>query len=148
MDIYQEVTLQIRDAVKEDLFDSDQGFDEETQKNVVKILKDSFNKRYEEVGKILMEDVLIFNPDTGNTFGTPIFTLPLFAGIRWRAIIPGIIYLNYDINNKYVGYTEKGIFHKVNDITLFIDFMKRNSLFVLTVILAVYLLVYSLIKGG
>ena len=98
MDIYQEATLQIRDAVKEDLFDSDQGFDEETQKNVVKILKDNFNKHDEETGKILMGDILVFNPDTGNTFEIPLFALPLFAGIRCRAIIPGSIYLNYDVN--------------------------------------------------
>lgn len=110
-DIYQDVVLQIRDAIREDLFDGELGFNEERQKKVAEILKRNFNKSDEQIGKILMEDTNVFNPSTGKIIDTPFFLAPSAVVYGFRPITSKV-FPNYNINNDYMGYTDGGIFHK------------------------------------
>ena len=107
MDKYDEVALQIVGAINSS--DIDHKFDDEIQKKIADVLKNNFNIKDEEMGKGFLKDVEIFDPDSGYEFNAPLFTTPIFLPIGAKVIGPDM-FPNYSIENKYIGYTDKGRF--------------------------------------
>lgn len=144
-DIYYSVVLEIRDAIKEDLFDNGLGFGEEKQKKIADILKRNFNKNNEQIGHILMEDVNMFYVDTGDIIGVPLFLTPITSVHGFRSITPKI-YPNYNIYNEYMGYTDNGTFHKINkagSITKSLRGDKFALIYIILVLLVLIILVWK-----
>ncbi len=147
MDKYDEVALQIVDAIKgnfSDSSDSNHKFDEEIQKKITDVLKNNFNIKDEEVGMSLMKDVGMFDPESGYEFNASIFTIPLFVSVGAMVINSDII-PNYSIENKYIGYTNKGRFHRINDFTRFMRHMRKKPLTVIALFVLAYIIVSILI---
>lgn len=144
--VYKEVVLQIREALKEDLFDSEQGFDKEKQNEVIRILKDNFDTSYEAMGKICMENTMMFNRDTGDIldYGVPFFMCPLWLAYGYRLIIPNNCFPTYNIKNKYMGYWDGNKFYKTpSRIEAFIKsdrlgFLIMTGLFIYMVLYLIY----------
>lgn len=146
MDKYQDITLQIRDAIKEDLFDSRQSFDEDKQKEVAEILKNNFSISYEELGRTLLQDISLFNVNTGTVFNMPFFCGLLFIHYGYLQITDDI-YPNYDIQNRYIGYTDKGVFHRTKFFDIkskVIHLLKRNYTIFIFMILVLLFIVSSI----
>lgn len=126
MTIYEEIALEIKDAIKDDLFDSDQ-FDKEA---VVEVLERNFNMTYQVAGKVLLEGINMFSKDTGFIISdVPGVCMAIFMTYGYEPIISGHIHPNYDINNRYIGYTKEGIFYRMQhfDIkTRIIKFFKEK----------------------
>ncbi len=147
MDKYNDVVLQIVDTIKEnfsDNSDSNHKFDDEIQKKIADVLKNNFNIRYEEMGMGLMKDVNMFDPETGYEFDIPLFTTPLFIPVGAIVIGPET-FPNYSIENKYIGYTDKGVFHQINDFSRFMRRMRKQPLTVIALFVLVYIIVYIVI---
>lgn len=140
-DRYQEVAEEIAYVIKDELFDSSE-FDAD---QIAEVLKRRFNVMSEDTGRILMTDVAMFYVYSGNTFTIPMFGVLAFARLDIKPIISGKCYPNYDIRNKYIGYTEDGLFHKVNWQTSFIDSIKRNPYVVFAGIIAGYSVAYTIL---
>ena len=147
MDKYDEVTLQIVDAIKEnfsDSSDSNHKFNEEIQKKIADVLKNNFNIRDEEMGRSLMTDVNMFDPESGYEFNAPLFTIPLFAPVGAMVIGPET-FPNYGADNKYIGYTDKGRFYRINDFTKFMRHMRKQPLTVVVLFVLIYMVVSILV---
>lgn len=142
---YKEVTLQIRDVLKEELFDSKQSFDEEKQKEVAEILKKNFNIKDEEMGKVLTKDLWMFEPESGYEFNTPLFAVPMFLPFG-AMIIQSETFPNFNVKNKYIGYTDKGKFHRMDNIRKFIRHTKKDPVASIIMFIAVYLLVTTILS--
>lgn len=146
MTIYDEVALEIKDAIKYDLFDSDQ-FDKET---VVEVLERNFNMTYQVAGKMFLEGINMFNKDTGFIISdVPGICMAIFMTYGYEPIISGRMYPNYDINNRYVGYTKEGIFYRMQhfDIkTRIIKFFKERFDHI-TIILLVFIVIVASLLG-
>lgn len=143
MDKYDDVALQIVDTIKENFSDSSDGnhrFDEELIKKITDVLKNNFNIKYEETGRGLVKDVNMFDPETGYEFDTPLFTTPLFIPVGTIVIGPET-FPNYSIENKYIGYTDKGRFYQINDFTRFMRRMRKQPLTVIALFVLVYIIV-------
>lgn len=141
MDKYDEVALQIVDTIKDS---SDSNLDGEIQKKIADILKNNFNIKDEEMGRGLLKDVEMFDPESGYEFNAPLFTTPMFLPIGTMVIGPET-FPNYSIENKYIGYTDKGIFHRINDFTIFMRRMRKQPLTVVALFVMIYLVVSILI---
>lgn len=121
-DIYKQVVLQIREVIMEDL-SNNQGFDEKKQDEVIRILQDNFDIDDQQMGKILLENIMMFKKDTGEilNYDLPFFLAPMMLFFGYRAIIPGHTFPMFNIRNKFIGYFEKDKFYKApSKITLFI----------------------------
>ena len=138
MDKYDEVALQIVGAINSS--DIDHKFDDEIQKKIADVLKNNFNIKDEEMGKGFLKDVEIFDPDSGYEFNAPLFTTPIFLPIGAKVIGPDM-FPNYSIENKYIGYTDKGRFYKINDFTVFMRRMRKQPLTVIMLFVLVYIIV-------
>ena len=140
-DFYKEVAEEITDVIRHDLFDSSK-FD---SGQIAEVLRRRFNITDENIGKVLMSDVTMFNMDRGHTFTIPMFGMPLFSDLNATPIISGKCYPNYDIRNKYMGYTSDGVFHRVTEFGAFWDSVKRNPSVVLASIIAGLSVGYTLL---
>lgn len=145
MNKYKEVTLQIRNLLKEDLFDSRQSFDEEKQKEVSEILKKNFNIKDEEIGKALTKDIWMFDPESGYEFNTPFFVVPMFLPFG-AMMVKSDTFPNFNIKNKYIGYTDKGKFHRMDNIRKLIHHMKKDPVTPIMVLIMGYLLVTMILN--
>jgi len=130
IDKYQEVAEEIASIIKEHTLDSG-----DLKNKIIDVLKRRFDVDKENIGKILMDDTTMFNLDTGHTFNIPMFGMLAFAGFRTRAISPDRCFPNYNTRNKYIGYTENGVFHKVDMLTRFVGSIKRDPSLVILGIL-------------
>lgn len=143
MDKYDEVALQIVDAIKDsfsDSSDSNHKLDEEIQKKITDVLKNNFNIKDEGMGRSLMKDVNMFDPESGYEFDAPLFTTPLLIPVGATVIGPET-FPNYGVDNKYIGYTDKGRFHQINDFTIFMRRMRKQPLIVIALFVLIYLVV-------
>ena len=143
MDKYDDVAIQIINTIT--IKDDEQkrlcGLGgEDIQKKVSEILKNNFNVIYEEKGKDLMKDIRAFDPESGHEFDAPLFTIPMFVPFGAKIIQPDT-FPNYGIENKYIGYTEKGIFYKINDFTRFMRRARKNPLPIIILIVLVYIVI-------
>ena len=139
-DKYQEVAEEITGVIKEHTLDS-----RDLKNQIVDVLKRRFDVDKENIGKILMDDTTMFNLDTGHTFTIPMFGMLAFAGFRTRPISSDKCFPNYDTRNKYIGYTENGVFHKVNMLTRFVDGVKREPNLVIIGIFTGYLVAKTIL---
>ncbi len=137
-DTYQEVAEEIVDVIKHDLIDPSK-FD---VGQITDVLRKRFNVKDESIGRTLISDVTLFNPDFGHTFTIPLFGLPIFSDAM---PISGKCYPNYDIRNKYMGYTNNGVFHRVTEFGVFWGSVKRNPSVVLASIIAGLSVGYTLL---
>lgn len=147
MDGYDEVTLQIVDAIKEnfsDSSDSNHKFNEEIQKKIADVLKNNFNIKDEEIGRRLMKDVNMFDPESGYEFNAPLFITPAFMPIG-AMVIGHETFPNYGVDNKYIGYTDKGRFYRINDFTKFMRHMRKQPLTVVILFVLIYMVVSILV---
>lgn len=147
MDKYDEVTLQIVDAIKENFSDSSDGnhkLDEEIQKKITDVLKNNFNIKDEETGKSLLKDVNMFDPESGYEFNAPLFTAPMFIPVG-AMVIGHETFPNYGVDNKYIGYTDKGRFYRINDFTKFMRHMRKQPLTVVILFVLIYMVVSILV---
>lgn len=143
MDKYDDVALQIADAIKEnfsDSSDSNHKLGDEIQKKITDILKNNFNIKDEDMGRSLMKDVNMFDPESGYEFDAPLFTTPLFVPVGAMTISPET-FPNYGVDNKYIGYTDKGRFYRINDFTKFMRRMRKQPLTVIALFVLIYLVV-------
>lgn len=143
MDEYDEVTLQIVDAIKEnfsDSSDSNHKFNDEIQKKITDVLKNNFNIKDEEMGRSLMKDVNMFDPESGYEFNAPLFTAPMFIPVG-AMVIGHETFPNYGVDNKYIGYTDKGRFYQINDFTKFMRYMRKRPLIVIALFTLTYLVI-------
>lgn len=143
MDKYDEVTSQIVDAIKENFSDSSDSnniFGDDIQKKITDVLKNNFNIKNEEMGKSLMEDINMFDPESGYEFEVPLFAVPLFAPVGAMVINPGT-FPNYNLDNKYIGYTDNERLYKINDFTIFMRHMRKQPLTVIVLFLLIYLVI-------
>ena len=138
MDQYDEVALQIVDAIKENV--SENKFDDKTQQKITDVLKNNFNIKDEEMGRSLMTYVGMFDPDSGYVFDTPLFTAPMFITTGAMTIGPET-FPNYSIENKYIGYTSKERFYQINDFTRFMRHMRKQPLTVIALFVLTFLIV-------
>ena len=142
MDKYDEVTLQIVDVIKENFSDSsdtNHRFDE-IQKKITDVLKNNFNIKDEEMGTRLTKDVEMFDPESGYEFNAPLFATPVFIPVGVM-VINSDTFPNYSIENKYIGYTDKGRFHRINGFTVFMRHMRKKPLTVIMLFVLVYIIV-------
>lgn len=137
MDKYDDVAIKIIETIKDD---GKKNIGEDIQKKIIDILKNSFNVKYEDMGRDLMEDVWAFDPETGHEFDTPLFTMPMFVSLGVK-VVQHDTFPNYSIENKYIGYTEKGIFYKINDFTRFMRRTRRNPLPIIILFVLVYIVI-------
>ena len=135
MDKYDEVSIEILETIK-----NDGRNDEEIQKKVINILKNNFNVTNEEMGKGLAKDVWMFDPESGHEFDAPLFTAPMFLPLGVK-VVQHDTFPNYSIENKYIGYTEKGIFYKINDFTRLMRRARKNPLPVILLFILAYILI-------
>lgn len=143
MDKYDEVALQIVDTIKEnfsDRSDSNHDINDNIQKKITDVLKNNFNIRAEDMGMSLLKYVNMFDPENGYEFDTPLFTIPMLIPVGAMTISPET-FPNYDINNKYIGYTDKGRFHQINDFTVFMRHMRKQPLAVIAFFILIYLII-------
>lgn len=146
MTIYEEVALEIKDAVKYDLFDSDQ-FDMEA---VVEVLKRNFNVTHQVAGKIFLEGINMFNKDTGSIISDiPGAYMVVFIVYGYEPIISGRIYPNYDIYNRYVGYTKDGTFHRMQHFDIKTRIIKsfKERLDTVVIILLIFIVIVASLLG-
>lgn len=142
-DKYQEVAEEIVYMMKDDLSNSsdvDIG-------QIANVLRRRFNINDEAVGKILLSEITLFNIYSGNTITVPIFGLLAVKNLD-NKLISGKCYPNFDINNKYAGYTEDNIFHKINWSTEFVNSVKRDPLLVVACIIAGFSVGYTILNVG
>lgn len=147
MDKYDDVALQIADAIKEnfsDSSDSNHKLGDEIQKKITDILKNNFNIKDEETGRRLMKDVNMFDPESGYEFDVPLFATPLLVPVGAMSI-SSETFPNYGVDNKYIGYTDKGRFYRINDFTRFMRRMRKQPLTVIALFVLIYLVVSILI---
>lgn len=146
MTVYDDIALEIKDAIKYDLFDSDQ-FDKEA---VVKVLEKNFNMAYQVAGKMFLEGINMFNKDTGFVISdVPGVYMVLFMTYGYEPIIPGRMHPNYDIHNRYVGYTKDGTFYRMRylDIkTRAIKFFK-GKLDIIMMLLLILVVIFASLLG-
>lgn len=141
-DTYQEVAEEIADVIKHDLIDPSK-FD---AGQITEIIRRRFNVIDENIGRVLMSDITLFNVDYGNTYTVPMFGMPLISDLDTRPIISGKCYPNYDIRNKYMGYTNNGVFRRVTEFGVFWDSVKRNPSVVFASIIVGFSVVYTLLN--
>lgn len=141
-DRYQEVAEEIVDEIKFDLLDST-GFDSTQIENV---LRRRFDIKNEETGRLFLTETVMFNRLSGETFTSPMFGILSFIGFDVFPIISGKMFPNYDIRNKYIGYTDNGVFHRVNGWTEFVKSVKRNPQIVLMSMFVAYAVTYTLLS--
>lgn len=148
IDKYDDVTLQIINIIKKNFSaDSDsKHIYDDIRKNIDDVLKNNFNIEYEYLGRKLAEDIRLFDYESGYEFVVPLFSAPLFI-IKGVKLIDNNIFPNYDIENKYIGYTERGIFYKIDDFTLFMRHMKKRPLTVIASFILIYMIIYIIIKS-
>lgn len=139
-DRYRDVAEEIISIIKEYKLDS-----LDLKNQIIEILQRRFNVDKENVGKILMDDTTMFYLDNGHTFTIPMFGMLAFSGYRVKPIINDRCFPNYDIRNKYIGYTENGVFRKVNMFTRLIDGIKRDPNMVIISILTGYLVTRAIL---
>ena len=137
---YDDVAIQILEIIKDDGKKDFGKKDEEIQSKITDVLRNNFNVKDEEIGKSLSGDVWLFDPENGHEFYAPLFTLPMLSPLGVKAVRPET-FPNYGIENKYIGYTEKGIFYKINDFTRFMRSARKNPIPVILVFILVYILV-------
>lgn len=140
VDSYDEVAMQIVDTIKENFSDSNRKLDDEIQKKIADILKKNFDKRYENIGRNLVQDVRVFDHRNGHEFVTPLFTVPLLTPLGVMAIRPET-FPNYNIENKYIGYTDKERFYRINGFTLFMRYTRKQPLIVVMIFLTIYMII-------
>lgn len=145
MDKYDEVAIKILETIKNDgkkILDKDNANNENNEElqKVVNILENNFNVVDEERGRGLMKDTRIFDPETGEEFDAPLFTLPMFIPHGLKAI-KNDAFPNYGIDNEYIGYTEKGIFYKINDFTRFMRRARKNPIPIIALFVLIYIIV-------
>jgi hypothetical protein len=143
MDKYDEVALQIVDVIKEnfsDISDTNHRFDDDIQKKITDALKNNFNIKYEDMGMNLMKDVNMFDPESGYEFDAPLFTTPMFIPVG-SMVISSETFPNFGIDNKYIGYTDKGRFHRINDFTIFMRHMRKQPLAVIVLFVLAFFIV-------
>lgn len=138
---YQEVAEEIISVIEENLFDVG-NFDKD---QIVDILKRRFDINKEDIEKILMSDTTMFNIYSGETFTIPMFGMLAFARDDIRPVISGKIFPNYDLKNRYNGYTEDGVFRSINRWTEFIDSVRKNPMLVFASIVAGVSVSYTII---
>lgn len=148
MTVYDDVALEIKAAIKDDLFDSDQ-FDKEA---VVKVLERNFNVAYQVAGKAFLECISMFNRDTGAVISdVPGAYMVVFMMYGYEPVIPGRMHPNYDVNNEYVGYTKDGKFYRMRHFdtkTRIIRFFKERTnqvMFILVIAMAVIAIFLAMI---
>jgi len=142
VDKYDEAAMQIADIIKDNFSFSDNNikFYDETQKKIIGILKNNFDKRYEDIGRSLMQEVRAFDHKNGHEFMTHLFAVPLLTPLGVMTIGPET-FPNYNIENKYIGYTEKERFYRINDFTLFMRHARKQPLIVIMTFLAIYMII-------
>jgi len=141
-DRYQEVAKEIAYVIKDDLFDST-GFDGE---KIADVLRRRFDVGSEETGKLLMSEVTMLRVHSGDTFTVPMFGMLIFSTRGVMPIIPGISFPNYDIRNRYIGYTNDNMFHKVNWWTEYINYFKRDPSLILVSAIGLYMIIHTLLN--
>ncbi len=141
-DEYQEVAEEIVREIKDDLFD----YADFDSTSIVNVLRRRFDVSKENVGKILMSEVTMFGIYDGNTFELPMFGILAFSKFGVIPIISGVSYPNYNIRNKYMGYTNDGVFHRVGWQTEFWDSVKKNPSVVLISAVAAYVVINALLN--
>ncbi len=139
-DEYQDVAEEIVREIKDDLFD----YADFDSMPIVNVLRRRFDVDKENAGKILMSKVTMFGIYSGHTFEIPTFGMLAFSNFDVIPIISGVSYPNYNIRNKYMGYTRNGSLHRVNWWTEFVDFLKRNQSMILIVAIGTYMIVRTL----
>lgn len=142
IDRYQEVAEEIASMIRSDLFESD-GFD---TAGIADILRRRFDIKNEEIGKTLMLEVTMFRLHGGDMFTVPMFGMMMFSKRGVMPIISGISFPNYNIRNRYMGYTDDNVFHRVNWKTEFIDDLKRNPPLILVSMIGIYMVVHTLLN--
>lgn len=143
VDKYDEVSVQIVDVIKDRFShssDYDNKFDDETEKKIAGILKNNFNTKYENIGRSLTQDVKMFDHKNGDEFEVPLFAIPLLTPLGVMRISPEI-FPNYNIENKYIGYTEDGRFYRINSFTLFMRYARKQPLIVIIIFLTIYMII-------
>lgn len=141
-DRYQEVAEEIASVIKDDLFEST-GFD---ATGIADILKRRFDINKEEIGRTLMSEVTMFRVHSGNTFTIPMFGMLMFSKPGVLPIISGISFPNYNIRNRYMGYTDNNSFHRVNWWIEFVNELKRNPPLILVSIFGLYMVMHTLLN--
>ncbi len=141
-DRYREVAEEIAIIINEDLLDSSD-FD---KNKIVDVLKRRFDINKEDMGKILTSEITMFNIYSGKTFTIPIFGILAFETIDIRPIIPGKIFPNYNLENKYDGYTENGVFRKIDRWTELLDSAIKNPMLVFASFIAGISVAYIIIN--
>jgi hypothetical protein len=142
IDRYQEVAEEIASVIKDDLFEST-GFD---ATGIADILRGRFNINNEEIGRVLISEVTMFYVHSGNTFTIPMFGMLMFSKQGVMPIISGISFPNYNIRNRYMGYTDNNLFHRVNWWTEFVNELKRNPSLILISIFGLYIMMHTLLN--
>ena len=135
MDKYDDIAIKIIETIKDDGKN-----DEDVQKKVADVLKNNFNAKDEEMGRGLIKDVWMFDPESGHEFDAPLFTTPMFLPLGFKIVQPDT-FPNYSIENKYIGYTEKEIFYKINDFSRFMRHARKNPLPIIILIVLVYIVI-------
>ena len=136
MDKYNDVAMKIIEIID----DGKKDLDEDIQKKIVDVLENNFNVKDEEIGKRLLKDMWLFDPESGHEFYAPLFTIPILSPLGVKVIQPDT-FPNYGIENKYIGYTEKGIFYKINDFTRIMRRARKNPLPVILLFILAYILI-------
>jgi hypothetical protein len=142
-DKYGEVATQIVEVIKDRFSHSSEyhyKFDDEIQKKITDVLKNNFNIKNEAIGRNLMQDVRMFDHKDGYEFEAPLFTTPLLTSIGAMTIGPET-FPNYSVENKYIGYTDKERFYRINDFTLFMRYMRKQPLAVAALFMMVFMMV-------
>lgn len=121
-DKYKEVAEEILKAIGDHIFDSSR----QPLGVIEDVLRRNFDINKEGAGRLLLSDTIMFNIYDGETFTVPLFGVLAFTHYNVRIVIPNCVYLNYNIRNKYMGYTIKGIFHKVGWTAMFMDVIKKD----------------------
>lgn len=141
-DRYQEVAEEIASVIKDDLFEST-GFG---ATGIADVLRRRFDINKEEIGRVLMSEVTMFYKHSGDTFTIPMFGMLMFSTRGVVPIISGISFPNYNIRNRYMGYTDNNLFHRVNWLTEFVNELKRNPSLILISIFGLYVTAHTLLN--
>lgn len=141
-DRYQEVAEEIASVIKGDLFES-ADFD---ATGIADILRRRFNVNNEEIGRVLISEVTMFYVHSGNTFTVPMFGMLMLSTRGAMPIISGISFPNYNIRNRYMGYTDNNLFHRVNWWTEFVNELKRHPPLILISIFGLYMIIHTLLN--
>ncbi len=137
-EVAEEIAFVIKDSLSgSTIFDVGQ---------ITDVLRRRFNIEHEDVGRAFMLDTDMFRIYDGSTFTIPTFGILAFTGMSIMPIVPGKLFPNYDIRNKYIGYTSHGVFRRINVWTQFVDSIKRNPSSVLVSAIAAYAMIYILLN--